>query len=1414
MEKSPTKIVSEIGTRLLQSSRPNKGSLVKSLREAATTLSQIEQPLVTETVNKKKALKLLEAELTPLKKSILKHDLLKNRDNDVSLLVTVCVSEMFRILAPEPPFEDKHLRDIFSLFLAEFSELSDTASPYFSKRAKILETVTRCKCYLVMLDVECQDLIHEMFYIFFTVQRKANTQQTQQSLFNDILTIMTDILKEEASSSLVDIILENLVKEGKDTTSDANNLASSLIESCSDTLEPLICCFLTTCFMEKDSIQSNLKDSYHEIIFMISLNAPQILQAVIPNLTQELLTDQVDVRIKALNLAGRIFTQPKHCFGEIYQDLFAEFLRRFSDKSAEVRMAALKCGKECYLANSSGNKAAGVLSAIQERLLDFDDKVRTQALIVACDIMKFNMKYAPLNLISEAIERLRDKKIHVRKKALQKLTEVYQEYCNKCSEGYMTICDQFEQIPCKILLLCCDKDCKELWSPNMELVLSNDLFPRLLPVEERMRHWVQCFVVMNHIHLKSLNSILSQKRRLQKELRHCLTLWKKAKGDDIEDVQKKLESHFVKVSACFPDASKAVDFFHRLDQMRDTAIFDALTLLLDELTVTHAQSIRENLLKTVGAKHQLYDFLCILSTKCSPTIFSSEHVQYLLNHLCSRTSVNTQLKAPSIKLLLVILNMFPSYLRGSEKQFLKLLKENDSDVDALTEALSKAAPYISVNFSDYYPVLEKMCVEGTRSQAKYAVSAIASFAGSSEKSVFPELCEVLIDSLLGRRNIPTTLQSLACIGQHSVLAFDNMYEDISSYVYQVFQAEPSDHQPSCDMSSGCCNSCKLKIYGLKTLVKSFLPRHGQVVRKIDDLLSILKKTLKSQEFDGIKSCDDTGANIRLAAAKAVLLLSRKWDLHISPEIFRLTILMGKDSNTFVTRTFLIKLHKLLTENKIPNRYACAFSFSMSGPCRELQDYSYRFINGFVRNATREAGACQNLDKGESLTDCPAYMIVFLIHVLAHSPEFPSEDCRGEDVYARFCSPLFSVLQVLLKNKETAPFLFCIFRAIKRAEDAVYASKTPRLHILADIGYSAVNKLKCIAVTSPQAPRSILLPSSLYKLSLASMSDNQASPALCQYCLTCDITNILCTLQNKAKTHTQNALEQSFVERVVHIFQTQISLRSQEDIPTVVLDDRVLPSLLANQVENSMTGSTEASKNNTRCSRKRTHLGLPEKSATFTEKTNALSKKCKRVEGGEHISRKSLSLRTVESENTIKRLERHSTCSKESNGASVSNTITSTKHSGVVPALKDISNHGEAIVGQRIKLLSPTDGCFYPGTVERFNSKSNSHKIAFDNGDVELVCLDSESWETLSHESLGQQEILGKETESFSSRNCVPEVSHTHGKTNAQTKKTTTKQLSKRLPTKLNPQAGKRVKGKMISGETSEGLGRSQRQRVC
>lgn len=62
-------------------------------------------------------------------------------------------------------------QEIFKLIVSTFAELADTTSPFFSRRVKILETVAQCKCCVIMLDIDCDDLVLEMFNIFFLVVR-------------------------------------------------------------------------------------------------------------------------------------------------------------------------------------------------------------------------------------------------------------------------------------------------------------------------------------------------------------------------------------------------------------------------------------------------------------------------------------------------------------------------------------------------------------------------------------------------------------------------------------------------------------------------------------------------------------------------------------------------------------------------------------------------------------------------------------------------------------------------------------------------------------------------------------------------------------------------------------------------------------------------------------------------------------------------------------------------------------------------------------------------------------------------------------------------------------------------------------------------------------------------------------------
>ncbi|XP_030933146.1 sister chromatid cohesion protein PDS5 homolog A isoform X2 [Quercus lobata] len=1355
MAESAFQLVSEIGTQLGRQTRSGKDSLLKSLKQAANALSEIEQPSTSEAARKLEAINNLEVSTKPLRKAIV-HGLLQHKDKEVRLLVAICISEIFRVMAPEPPFEDKYLRDIFKLIVSIFAELADTASPHFSRRVKILETIARYKCCVIMLDIHCNDLVLETFNTFFSVVRENH----QRSLINHIISIMTHIInddeeEEEASQTrlVLDVILRKLVNDGKGAPCASYQLAVSIIQNCAEKLEPFICGFLTKCILDRDAVENELKEFYHEIIFQVFQCAPQILLAVIPNLTHELLTDQVDVRIKAVNLVGKLFALPKRHVAQHYRDLFLEFLKRFSDKSVEVRVSALQCVKAFYMASPSGTESHEVITALEDRLLDFDDKVRTQAVIVACDLAQSNLKFVPPKLISQTSERLRDKKIIVRKKAFHKLIEVYRDYCNKCSEGHMTISDHFEQIPCKILMLCFDKDCKEFRSQNMELVLAEDLFPVLLSVAERTRHWIHLFSLFTPLHVKALNSILSQKRRLQKEMQSYLALREKEKETSSEEMQKRIKTSFMKMAALFPDPSKAEDSFHKLNQMKDNNVFNSLALLLDELKIVDAQTIRDKFLKTVGDRHPHFEFLSSLSSKCSHNIFGSEHIQCILEHLSGNRYGTKLLEASSAKLLLAIISIFPSLLRGSEAQLRMLIEENRKINDKLIEVLAKAAPHISVKLSDIYPILERVCREGSRIEAKFSVAAIAAFGGVSEQFVFSKLCKDLVVSLHAGQNIPTVLQSLGCVAQYSVSAFEAQDGEITSYIYEkIFRVDSSDNINSYNDAFGCTSSCKLKIYGLKTLVKRFLPHQGTHARRqINELLDILSNMLqKGDAFDGIITCESDKAHMRLAAAKSVLQLSRRWDLHISPEIFRFTILVAKDSSLFVRRFFLDKMHKLLKEHVIPSRYACAFALGTSDCLKDLQDDSFKYMAEFIKEYSREARICQNSSaQGGTITDYPAYIVVFLIYFLAHDTGFPSENCPEEEIYAQFCSPLFNLLEALVNAtvvdgdmdlvNDALLLLLSIFRAIKKAEDVVDARNTPRLHIIADFGFSFLKSLNHNDASSAHAPALILLPSSFFRAYSGCLN--------------------------------QSPFNDCFIKKVVQMFKSHLSLpitalpkhgrKCQEDNTKLAIIKSNTLCLAPSEKVDLSTTEVETRKN----MRQDITVGHRQKQAVSSESVrlrecsinhqHSASKKSKRVLEKEPLSScdSVTRLSLAESHISVQTLERDALSLKENVRASSNVVSDPPKYSKAeakdTSSLNESNNKSETLIGQRIKVLSPIDRCFYSAMVDGYNSQNNTHKITYDSGEVEVLSLESESWETISNGLLVEREVvLAEESNSF------------------------------------------------------------------
>jgi sister-chromatid-cohesion protein PDS5 len=546
-----------------------------------------------------------------------------------------------------------------------------------------------------MLDVGCQDLVLDMVRIFFS----AVKQGLQQSVCQAMLSIMTQILNEKVTQPLLDVILRNLVKEDKGAS---HKLAVDIIQNCAEKLEPVLRTFLSSCIFNKDVPANETRKQHHKIILEMFQCAPQMLFAVIPHLTHELLSDRVDIRLEAVHLIGRLLVLSNLRFAQENQLIFKEFLKRFSDKSAEVRIAAIDAAKVCYMAISSGNEAEDILTSLAGRLLDFDDKVRIRAVAAVCDMAKSNLNSFPAKVILQAAGRLRDKKVSVRKHVMLKLLDLYRDYCKKCSKGIATVNFHYEQIPAQLLTLCFDKDSEIFRPQNMELILAEELFPSSLSPKERAIHWVEFFSYFKPQHIKALHIIFSLKRRLQLEMQAYLSLRAK-KEEPSDEIQKKFCASFRNMSVAFADASNVEECLKNLHQLKDNNIFKDLTELSYEgSSFATVQSIRDLFLKRIGNKHPLYNFCKVLSVKCSHSIFNWEMIYAILEVLFSHRNELTNHVEAACDLLLLVSKVFPSLFQGSEEYLIKLFSEesvliNEKTLEMLAH-LAKSGCHLSIDF--------------------------------------------------------------------------------------------------------------------------------------------------------------------------------------------------------------------------------------------------------------------------------------------------------------------------------------------------------------------------------------------------------------------------------------------------------------------------------------------------------------------------------------------------------------------------------------------------------------------------------------------------------------------------------------------------------------------------------------------
>ncbi|KAK9130421.1 hypothetical protein Sjap_010908 [Stephania japonica] len=197
--------------------------------------------------------------MDPSLKALASEKIREHSDVDVKVAAASCVSEITRITAPDAPFEDEQMREFFKLIVAAFEKLDDTSSRSYAKRVSILETLAKVRSCVVMLDLECDTLISEMFQHFLSSIRESH----EDAVHSSMETVMSLVLEEseEVNPDLISLLLDCVKKDNQDILPVARGMAEKVFSACAAKLKPCI-------LQSLESMKLSLND-YSEIVATI-----------------------------------------------------------------------------------------------------------------------------------------------------------------------------------------------------------------------------------------------------------------------------------------------------------------------------------------------------------------------------------------------------------------------------------------------------------------------------------------------------------------------------------------------------------------------------------------------------------------------------------------------------------------------------------------------------------------------------------------------------------------------------------------------------------------------------------------------------------------------------------------------------------------------------------------------------------------------------------------------------------------------------------------------------------------------------------------------------------------------------------------------------------------------------------------
>ncbi|RKO98820.1 hypothetical protein CXG81DRAFT_6295, partial [Caulochytrium protostelioides] len=239
------------------------------------------------------------ASLKRVSRELIDERLLLHRDKAIKILTACCLAECLRLYAPEAPYTDHELTDVFDLFVRQLRYVGEVQHPLYSYYFMLLESLSTVKSILLVTDLpDADELMTNLFKHFFD----AATPDLPHRVRECMLDILVQIVDEAH-------LLPAEQAEVAQRARARHQLVTDLIQHTSDKLQKYVCQYFSEALLRGErhplADEQERERAHRLVVDIAAARCESVLLNVIPLVQEELRHENSRTRALAIRTLGR-----------------------------------------------------------------------------------------------------------------------------------------------------------------------------------------------------------------------------------------------------------------------------------------------------------------------------------------------------------------------------------------------------------------------------------------------------------------------------------------------------------------------------------------------------------------------------------------------------------------------------------------------------------------------------------------------------------------------------------------------------------------------------------------------------------------------------------------------------------------------------------------------------------------------------------------------------------------------------------------------------------------------------------------------------------------------------------------------------------------------------------------------------